>query len=1537
MLSLHIIKCIVLLLLSLIQGSIQSNIANFTRTLYQTSFLENQPVGTSSLRLELQTVIPTSLITISLQGHLNTHFFVSSDDIIHNAVILDRENTSQYDLIAIALYNNSIVSSADVSIKIKDVNDNSPYCDNRFYSVEVNETYIVDSILGLQCWDLDEGYNSSLIYYTQNNYSTFTISSNGSIGLYQSLDYEQYIDGILLEVTISDQGDNPLTTEVFVFVTILPVNEFAPQFVDLMPTSISENTKPGSRITQISALDLDSGKDGDVFYYLTSPEEEDLFHLDVYSGSLYLLRSLDHERSTSYSLHITASNSATRSVDSLNTSTVLLLTILDIPDDLHFSTEAEFSTVSEDIEIGVEITLLKCETSSIMNLDISYSITSPSSHPFCIHTSTGAIYTRSFLDYETQPNYHLTVSCSCCSSPSLQSHASLFISLSDVNDFPPMFSPSEYVLYLSEQTEPGADILHLNTTDMDTGIYGQVQYQLLNHQNMFYLHSNTGILYLRGILDYTQSPYNVTILAANSYTPLPSDPLSNRATVQILITEYFRDMPPNCPQDTEILILEETTALGQSIATISCNNNDTLNLDFFILSPNITDLPFYVSLEGNLFLQDYLDYDMSERFYLIEIQAIQTYSPFYASSVFLHVIVTPVNEHKPVFNQTQYSLSLSEFTAVSSNIFSVLASDEDSAPDGGVIYTFLTNFDTFSIDPVSGLVYLISALDYNIMPEYNLSIIATDYSNNPFSSTAILNIHVINENNGPPICNPTHIQLSIFENITSETVVAMYLCTDPDNILLPTEFVLSLSSPINQILSANHNSIVLTSQLDYELITAYTGVLVVSEPNSTFSSHITIFLLVEQSNDFSPFFTNLPYQLIIDSSTVDPLYPVYSVIADDLDAGIDGDITFSIQDHTDLFLIDKFTGEIWLIYPVKQITNNNIELTILATDKALSDPLTNSSILSISIIYQQVYSCESYFYSLSVSEDIHVNSTLLDVNCQSPAQYILDDVIFSQIFRVESNGSLILTIPLDAERYASYFSTISVIFAHNTSLTVAIVISVQDVNEFPPSFISPTSYLEFVSNIQLGTLLITYLAIDRDISYNKVEYSLVDAIPGLYISPSTGELYLSSRDIFSLSSPINVSIMARDNAPNTQNSTTELLLNIIIYSIDMLQPSPSYPIFIFSVREDQPLGYVVGMIECINSVNISYVLQSDNTFYVQRETGKLILDKSLNYAQQQSYTLDTSCYSNNLSSQFFTIVTVVDINEYPPVLFPDINTVYLYENTTVGELIHTVSCYDPDNSSTHLYYEITHVEPNQSIFTISHATGEIYLLNTLDYEIHTSYTLYITVYDGISSHANTQRLEVILTIHVLDINDNSPVCPHILTLHITHEDNNTRELVNVLNCSDTDSTAITNLKYFEINTLYGNYFELEMQGNPPAWYLYFLLVEARESHNGSLFNAYFHNIKCCDGSTPELCTVMLVLVTTVVKPILTEGLNATQLGLAIRSEGLENVITLFFNISESNWIAVVDHFKLVTANILTAYCIRNPFKCSILEDCSSQR
>ena len=1007
-------------------------------------------------------------------------------------------------------------------------------------------------------------------------------------------------------------------------------------------------------------------------------------------------------------------------------------------------------------------------------------------------------------------------------------------------------------------------------------------------------------------MDYrTDSFYNLTLLSANNYPASPS-PLTDTATVHVTVTESLTNRPPDCPRQLVVIKIEETSPVQLPLAQFSCANNSSLNFSFHNYD---SVLPFSLSEAGSLSLHSPLDYESGIMQYFLEIRVRRDQSPLF-TPIFAQVIVTPVNEYTPLFTQPLYSLTLSELTLVGTSLLNVSATDADAMPDGGVVYRLSAENNTFSIDPLSGSVYLISSLNYDIASLYNVSITAFDLSSQPLTSTATLQIQVINENTLPPICYPRYLPIFINESAPLHSVVATYSCSDPDSILLSSELTLSLSSPIHQSLTPINGSLVLTTKLDYETATEYTGVLIVSEPNSTFSTQIEISIFVEPSNEFYPHFINLPYSLQIDSQTL-LSSRLYAVRAVDGDSGRDGELFYFLNMTTgaSIFYIDSRTGDIWLRYPVHHVAYTALEVSVGVKDQSLTRQLANYGTLSVSILHEMNYTCDQYFYSILTPENTGVNSTLFNISCASAVDYMLEDAdLFSATFSVTSEGRIITSRPLDAETTDLYESTLTVVFPHNATLTIGISVSVQDCNEFSPSFMSPSHY-QLYSDSELGALLLTFLAVDSDIFYNKVSYSLVNTIPGLYLSRHTGKLFLSSKLVFSLPSPLNIFVMAHDNDPvHSLSTTTQLRIDLINTSSpepENLQIYPLNPVFIFRVRENQETGSLVGNVSCDGVLHeIQYRVLSGNsnlTFSLDMQSGQLVLDKSLDYEEVSSYELRQSCSSSvnaNVSNEFLTIVEVLDVNEYPPLVENPNFTVYLYENYTVGEKIHSLVVEDPDDPSTPIRYNITHTEPKTSLFTIAEHSGDIYLVDKLDYEQQSYYIVYVDVYDGDPSETSTRSSQVRITVRVMDINDNAPLCPPVLTLHTTSVSNRSRELVGRLNCSDMDSQEMTSLRYYEENTISQDYFVLIQEGDPTTWLLYFLTEEARASHNGSLFNAYFHNVVCCDGSAMfELCTDFLVLVTTVQKSMKQPGLNATQLALAVKSEGLENLITIFFNIS----------------------------------------
>lgn len=68
----------------------------------------------------------------------------------------------------------------------------------------------------------------------------------------------------------------------------------------------------------------------------------------------------------------------------------------------------------------------------------------------------------------------------------------MFYGKIDVNDNLPVFNKNDHplVYYISESKEPGTAILTLNATDYDSGLNGQVHYEIMNVESVKSANSN---------------------------------------------------------------------------------------------------------------------------------------------------------------------------------------------------------------------------------------------------------------------------------------------------------------------------------------------------------------------------------------------------------------------------------------------------------------------------------------------------------------------------------------------------------------------------------------------------------------------------------------------------------------------------------------------------------------------------------------------------------------------------------------------------------------------------------------------------------------------------------------------------------------------------------------------------------------------------------------------------------------------------------------------------------------------------------------
>ncbi|XP_067904622.1 cadherin-like protein 26 [Heterodontus francisci] len=150
------------------------------------------------------------------------------------------------------------------------------------------------------------------------------------------------------------------------------------------------------------------------------------------------------------------------------------------------------------------------------------------------------------------------------------------------------------------------------------------------------------------------------------------------------------------------------------------------------------------------------------------------------------IVIADINDNAPKFSQHIYKFDVLENTRPGEEIFRVEAVDPDDERlgNGKVSYSIVSQNPTipsnvFEINPENGSMILRKCLNYEALKSYSLVIKARDNGLNILSSSAEVQINVIDSNNNPPILTQESASAIIGE--TDNNVVILRLnVTDKD-------------------------------------------------------------------------------------------------------------------------------------------------------------------------------------------------------------------------------------------------------------------------------------------------------------------------------------------------------------------------------------------------------------------------------------------------------------------------------------------------------------------------------------------------------------------------------------------------------------------------------------------------------------------------------------------------------------------------------------------------------------------------------------
>uniref|UniRef100_A0A452GX03 Cadherin domain-containing protein n=1 Tax=Gopherus agassizii TaxID=38772 RepID=A0A452GX03_9SAUR len=442
-----------------------------------------------------------------------------------------------------------------MEVQIDDVNDNSPKFSKNEFVFKIPELLPVNSRFPLErAQDPDISTNGIQSYaISSNEHFSLDVLSQQDGSKYAELVLEKQLDReeqaqLMLILTAADGGLPQRTGTARIRVNVLDNNDNFPQFSQsVYKVQLMENSPRDTLVTKVEASDLDQGLNAEITYSFGQVPDKvlKLFQLNPFTGEITVLGIIDFEDAAMYEIEIQVMDGG-----GFTSHCKVVVEIEDMNDNAPEVTLTSLtSTIPEDSSPETVVALFS--VSDRDSGDNGRTLCSIQDNvPFALKSTLKNYYelvTQKPLDREKVPEYNITIIATDRGTPRLTSVRVIQVQLSDINDNPPVFNESSYVMYLKENNPPGLLIGTVRAADLDTEQNAKVTYSALPgnigdlpFSSSISINSENGQVYVLQSLDYEQRrDFQVTVRAADGGSP----PLSSEAIVRVVITDENDNAP----------------------------------------------------------------------------------------------------------------------------------------------------------------------------------------------------------------------------------------------------------------------------------------------------------------------------------------------------------------------------------------------------------------------------------------------------------------------------------------------------------------------------------------------------------------------------------------------------------------------------------------------------------------------------------------------------------------------------------------------------------------------------------------------------------------------------------------------------------------------------------------------------------------------------------------------------------------------------------------------------------------------------------
>ncbi|XP_070543956.1 cadherin-23-like [Ptychodera flava] len=747
---------------------------------------------------------------------------------VRNSMYLDYERRTQFDFQVFAEETDSeekFNNTADVTVCLTDMNDNSPVFHPENYNSTIDEHSDVGTfVVQLNATDADSGIFGEVTYsLTGGSRDLFNVDQKfGNVTVANAEDLDRETSPTYLVIGASgDGGGRTTTTEIVV--TLLDINDNAPEFVQPIPAGFIAEGINYTDVVQVQATDADDGSNAEIVYSIIDVEpREDSFVINNATGWIGVTDALDFDTlperyDGKYTLKVQAED---RGEPPLNDTTDVIINVEGVNDNAPYFLESEYvAHITEEYTGGNYVITVNAYDDDAPHNPyqydsyVDYRIISGSNDKFSLAPTNG-IHNNSYSNISIALGvvnmdvdlygllYNMTLRATDRGNPQRESDCTVIVHVKDVNNKPPRFDESYVIEMVKEDVDVGYHITTMKATDPDRDsvlFYEIIGIRAVNERGedvtdsnfttQFWINSTNGDVHVNESLnrEYVEIFYLDILVKDTNATDYQND----SAVLEVRVEDVNDNAPTFLNTRTGLdgteyydgEIQEENPSVVYSDVKATDPDKGTNGDVIYKIVQNDTD-HFKINEDtGDITLHYQIDREEIEQLN-ITVRAQDGGSPPRSTDILVYFKITDINDNAPEFVNLPEDIEVFENETVNSEIYTVSATDDDTGNFAVIEYdiTAGNGEGKFDIHRTTGVVYIKESLDREETDQYSLTITATD---NPGGSPQLttsnfLHIKLLDVNDNAPKFDQDNYEADIREDETKGRLVISVTAIDPD-------------------------------------------------------------------------------------------------------------------------------------------------------------------------------------------------------------------------------------------------------------------------------------------------------------------------------------------------------------------------------------------------------------------------------------------------------------------------------------------------------------------------------------------------------------------------------------------------------------------------------------------------------------------------------------------------------------------------------------------------------------------------------------